>query len=116
MMPADDFDPLAPETFTSAHELYKEMRQTCPVAHSNEWNGFWALLRYADVVGFLRDWDGGRRCISTLRNIRRTGARSTRSSLRPGWRGFPSYVFAEFFDVPGGMSMAIKEVISTTTS
>jgi cytochrome P450 len=53
----DDFDPLAAEDFTSAHSLYKEMRQTCPVAHSNEWNGFWALLRYADVVKVLKDWE-----------------------------------------------------------
>jgi cytochrome P450 len=53
----DDFDPLAAEDFTSAHSLYKEMRQTCPVAHSNEWNGFWALLRYADVANVLKDWE-----------------------------------------------------------
>lgn len=51
-----DFDPKAPETFTSAHELYKEMRSKCPVAHSNEWDGFWALSRYEDVVGVLKDY------------------------------------------------------------
>lgn len=51
----DDFDPLAAETFTSAHEIYRDMRRTCPVAHSNEWNGFWALLRYDDVVGALKN-------------------------------------------------------------
>jgi cytochrome P450 len=53
-MPTDDFDPLAPETFTSAHALYQDMRQCCPVAHSQEWQGFWALLRYDDVVQVLR--------------------------------------------------------------
>lgn len=52
--PGDDFDPTEPETFTSAHERFAELRQTCPVAHSNEWNGFWALLRHADVVDALR--------------------------------------------------------------
>ncbi|MBL4827110.1 MAG: hypothetical protein JKY66_05250, partial [Spongiibacteraceae bacterium] len=36
----DDFDPLAEEDFCSAHDLYREMRTGCPVAHSNEWNGF----------------------------------------------------------------------------
>lgn len=51
----DDFDPLASETFTSSHEIYKDMRQRCPVAHSNEWNGFWALLRYDDVVDALKN-------------------------------------------------------------
>jgi cytochrome P450 len=53
-MPIDDFDPLAPETFTSAHALYQEMRQRCPVAHSSQWRGFWALLRHDDVVEVLR--------------------------------------------------------------
>jgi cytochrome P450 len=53
----DDFEPLATEDFTSAHALYKQMRQSCPVAHSNEWNGFWALLRYDDVVNALKDWE-----------------------------------------------------------
>ena len=51
----DDFDPLAAETFTSAHDIYTQMRGKCPVAHSNEWNGFWALLRYDDVVNALKN-------------------------------------------------------------
>ncbi|MGA2882997.1 MAG: cytochrome P450, partial [Bryobacteraceae bacterium] len=53
----EDFDPLAAEDFTSAHALYRELRGHCPVAHSNEWNGFWALLRYRDVVSALRQPD-----------------------------------------------------------
>ncbi|MBX5468151.1 MAG: cytochrome P450 [Firmicutes bacterium] len=51
----DDFDPTKPETFWSAHEEYRELRQRCPVAHSNAWGGFWALFRYQDVVAVLRD-------------------------------------------------------------
>lgn len=51
----DDFDPLAEETFDSSHEIYKDMRSGCPVAHSNEWNGFWALMRYKDVVHVLKN-------------------------------------------------------------
>jgi hypothetical protein len=27
-----DFDPTEPETFTSAHERFAELRRTCPVA------------------------------------------------------------------------------------
>lgn len=50
-----DFDPLRPETFTSAHEEYKELRARCPVAHSQTWGGFWALFRYDDVIGVLKD-------------------------------------------------------------
>lgn len=44
-----DFDPLAPETFDSPHALYAQLRERCPVAWSDAWNGFWALLRYDDV-------------------------------------------------------------------
>jgi cytochrome P450 len=51
----DDFDPVAPETFSSAHEVFARLRQTCPVAHSNRWTGFWALLRHRDVVAVLSD-------------------------------------------------------------
>src|SRR5262245_46474988 len=53
----NDFNPRAPETFTSAHEEYAELRRRCPVAHSNDFNGFWALFRYDDVVDALRDSD-----------------------------------------------------------
>ena len=45
-----DFDPLGPETFASFHEEFAELRQRCPVAHSDAWNGFWAFTRYDDVV------------------------------------------------------------------
>lgn len=54
----DDFDPKAPETFTSAHALYADMRQKCPVAHSTGFDGgFWALFRHEDVKEVLRDSD-----------------------------------------------------------
>lgn len=46
---SDDFDPLAPETLDSPHEVYEDLRRRCPVAHSNAWNGFWALMKYEDV-------------------------------------------------------------------
>jgi len=44
-----DFDPLQPESFDSPHQEYSQLRQRCPVAHSNAWGGFWALMSYADV-------------------------------------------------------------------
>ncbi|WP_019810401.1 cytochrome P450 [Saccharomonospora halophila] len=54
----DDFDPRAPETFTSAHELYRGMREHCPVAHSEGFDGgFWALFRHSDVNRVLRNPD-----------------------------------------------------------
>jgi cytochrome P450 len=45
-----DFDPLAPEDFDSPHVDYARLRRECPVAHSDAWGGFWALMRHADVV------------------------------------------------------------------
>lgn len=44
-----DFDPLLPETFDSAHEDYARLRGQCPVAHTDAWGGFWALMKYDDV-------------------------------------------------------------------
>lgn len=44
-----DFDPLEPEEFDSAHAEYARLRKECPVAWSNAWNGFWALMDYEDV-------------------------------------------------------------------
>ncbi len=46
---AEDFDPTEPETLESAHALYAHLRAECPVARSNAWDGFWALMAYEDV-------------------------------------------------------------------
>lgn len=61
-----DFDPLEPETFDSAHQLYQRLRHECPVAHSNTWNGFWALFRYQDIVNVLRDH---RTYVTSVQNV-----------------------------------------------
>jgi cytochrome P450 len=50
----NDFDPLAPETLTSAHAEYARLRRECPVAFSSAFNGFWSFFRYQDVVDALR--------------------------------------------------------------
>jgi cytochrome P450 len=52
-----DFDPLAPETFDSPYAVYSGLRQRCPVAHSQAWNGFWALMEYRDVLAALQQSD-----------------------------------------------------------
>jgi len=51
-----DFDPLQPETFDSANGEYAELRARCPVAHSDTWGGFWALMKHADVAAAATDW------------------------------------------------------------
>lgn len=153
----DDFDPLVPETWTSAHEDYTRLRRECPVAHSTAFNGFWALFRYQDVLDALRKPS---RFITSVQNVvpkvaftgrrpplhfdppehtpyrralnpffteskmralepavRRIVVELLQPVLRAGGgevcsefaRKLPGYVFAEFFNLPTGLSMAIKE-------
>ncbi|MEO6152552.1 MAG: cytochrome P450 [Croceibacterium sp.] len=61
-----DFDPLAPETFDSPHEEYRQLRERCPVAHSDAWGGFWALLKHADVAAAAADF---RTFITSRQNV-----------------------------------------------
>jgi cytochrome P450 len=51
-----NFDPLLPETFDSPHEEYRRLRTECPVAHSDAWGGFWALMKHEDVAAAAADW------------------------------------------------------------
>jgi cytochrome P450 len=48
-MSEPDFDPLAPEFERDSHAVWKELRESCPVARGARWD-FWALTRYDDVV------------------------------------------------------------------
>jgi cytochrome P450 len=52
-----DFNPLLPETFDSANAEYAQLRAQCPVAHSDTWDGFWALMKHADVAAAAADYD-----------------------------------------------------------
>jgi cytochrome P450 len=54
---SQDFDPLAPEDFDSPHADYSRLRRECPVAHSDAWGGFWALMKHADVIRAAADSD-----------------------------------------------------------
>lgn len=53
---AHDFDPLVAETFDSPNVEYAALRATCPVAHSDTWGGFWALMKHDDVSAAASDW------------------------------------------------------------
>lgn len=53
---AHDFDPVRPgETFTSAHDEFRELRAQCPIARSQEYDGFWAALGYDEVLRVITD-------------------------------------------------------------
>jgi cytochrome P450 len=49
----NEYDPTLPETFDGIHATFKELRAHCPVAHSDEFEGFWAVTRYHDVLHML---------------------------------------------------------------
>jgi cytochrome P450 len=74
-MTADDFDPLAPETFDSPHAVYRSLRARCPVAHTSAHGGFWALTRHADVRAAASD---SARYISSVRAVVPSDPRGTR--------------------------------------
>ena len=62
----EDYNPLQPETFESAHAEYARMRAECPVAHSDAYGGFWALARYGDIVDVLST---PQRYITSVQNV-----------------------------------------------
>ncbi len=52
---AHDFDVSASETPLQSHATYEELRRKCPVAHTQDMTGFWALTRHADVARAAAD-------------------------------------------------------------
>jgi cytochrome P450 len=51
-----DFDNTDPALFPHLFETLNEMRETCPVAWSPHFGGFWALSRYDDVTAAANDF------------------------------------------------------------
>jgi len=46
----EDFKVAAGESSEVSHAVYADLRQRCPVAHTDALGGFWALTRYDDVA------------------------------------------------------------------
>lgn len=63
---ANEYDPTIPETFDNAHQEFARLRAQCPVAHSNAFEGFWAVTRYEDVLQILMD---PQMYITSVRNV-----------------------------------------------
>jgi cytochrome P450 len=61
-----DFDPLEPEDFDSPYSVYRRLRRECPVAHSDAWGGFWALMKHQDVAEAASD---SRTFITSKQNV-----------------------------------------------
>ena len=54
---ATDFDHADPAYNANAHEIWDELRETCPVAHTDRYGGAWLPVRHADVSAIARDTD-----------------------------------------------------------
>ena len=52
-----DFDHADPAYNASAHEIWDELRETCPVAHTDRYGGAWLPVRHEDVSAIARDTD-----------------------------------------------------------
>jgi cytochrome P450/ferredoxin-NADP reductase len=54
--PPEDWDPLAPQNHADPTEVYARLRDECPVAYSDRFDGFYALTRFKDVTESALDW------------------------------------------------------------
>ncbi len=52
-----DFDHTDPAYAAAAPEIWDELRETCPVAHSERFGGVWLPTRHADVAAIAHDTD-----------------------------------------------------------
>ncbi len=52
-----DFDHVDPHYAAHAPEIWDQLRQECPVAHSNRYGGTWLPVRHADVCAIAKDTD-----------------------------------------------------------
>jgi cytochrome P450 len=50
------FDHMSPELAAAFPETLARMRSLCPVAHSEEYGGFWVVTDYDDVLRVAQDW------------------------------------------------------------
>ena len=52
---ATDFDHTHPDYAQNAPHIWDELRETCPVAHTDRFGGTWLPVRHADVTAVARD-------------------------------------------------------------
>ncbi len=54
---ATDFDHTHPDYAAAAPEIWAELRETCPVAHTERFGGAWLPTRHEDVAAIANDTD-----------------------------------------------------------
>jgi cytochrome P450 len=50
-----DYDILDPDYVADPYPVWDDLREQCPIAHSDRWGGSWLPTRYADVQRFAQD-------------------------------------------------------------
>jgi cytochrome P450 len=53
----EHFDHLSPELAADLHNALARARSLCPVAHSDQYDGFWVVTSYDDVLHVAQDWE-----------------------------------------------------------
>lgn len=54
---ATDFDHTHPDYAAAATEIWDDLRETCPVAHSERFGGTWLPTRHVDVEAIAKDYE-----------------------------------------------------------
>ena len=52
-----DWDHADPAYNQQAHQIWDELRETCPVAHTDRYGGAWLPVRHEDIYAIARDTD-----------------------------------------------------------
>jgi cytochrome P450 len=50
-----DYDILDPEYVADPYPIWADLRETCPIAHSERWGASWLPTRYADMAAIAHD-------------------------------------------------------------
>ena len=52
---AADYDIFDPEYVRDPYPIWEDLRQQCPVAHTDRWSGSWMPIRYEDLQAIAKD-------------------------------------------------------------
>lgn len=52
---ATDYDVFAPEYLSDPFSIWSDLRERCPIAHTDRWGGSWLPTRYEDVYDIAHD-------------------------------------------------------------
>ena len=53
---ASDYDIFDPGYISDPYPVWRDLRQKCPISHSERWGGSWMPIRYADLFAFAQDF------------------------------------------------------------